>query len=94
MKFALFIVLVGLLLANPVFAAQQTIILDVKGMTCAACPITVKTALAKVAGVHRAEVHFEKRQIVVTFDDVQTTIGLLTRATADAGFPSSARPAQ
>lgn len=35
----------------PVWAATQTVTLAVPGMTCAACPITVKKALSKVEGV-------------------------------------------
>ena len=32
------------------FAATKTVTLSVTGMTCAACPITVKKALDKVNG--------------------------------------------
>ncbi|MCR2721459.1 mercuric transport protein periplasmic component, partial [Salmonella enterica] len=32
-------------LATPAWAAVQTVTLSVPGMTCAACPITVKKAL-------------------------------------------------
>lgn len=88
------VLLAGLLLAPCVFAAQQTVTLDVKGMTCAACPITVKVALTNVAGVSRAHVDYEKRQVVVTYDDTHATIDKLTRATANAGFPSSVRRKQ
>lgn len=42
------------LVATPVWAATQTVTLAVPGMTCAACPITVKTALTKVDGVTKA----------------------------------------
>ncbi|MFO6202654.1 cation transporter, partial [Pseudomonas aeruginosa] len=41
---------------SPVWAASQIITLSVPGMTCAACPITVKKALTKVEGVTKAEV--------------------------------------
>ncbi|HEP9997320.1 TPA: mercury resistance system periplasmic binding protein MerP [Pseudomonas aeruginosa] len=53
----------------PVWAATQTVTLAVPGMTCAACPITVKKALSKVEGVSKVDVGFEKREAVVTFDD-------------------------
>lgn len=83
--------LLALLLAPPVFAAQKTVTLDVTGMNCAACPITVKKSLTKVAGVSRADVNYEKRQVIVTFDDAETTLDKLTRATTDAGYPSTAK---
>lgn len=85
-RFACFV----LVLASvaPVWAATQTVTLSVRGMTCAACPITVKKALSKVEGVSKVEVSFEKREAIVTFDDAKTTVQALTQATADAGYPS------
>jgi mercuric ion binding protein len=75
----------------PVWAATQTVTLSVPGMTCAACPITVKKALSKVEGVSKTDVTFEKREAVVTFDDSKTNIQKLTKATEDAGYPSSVK---
>nr|EKT8064041.1 mercury resistance system periplasmic binding protein MerP [Pseudomonas aeruginosa] len=65
--------------------------LSVPGMTCAACPITVKKALTKVEGVTKAEVSYEKREAIVTFDDAKTSAQALTKATEDAGYPSSVK---
>lgn len=78
-------------LSSPAWAATKTVTLAVPGMTCAACPITVKTALSKVDGVEKTEVSFEKREAVVTFDDAKTTVAALTRATAGAGYPSTVK---
>ena len=75
----------------PVWAATRTVALSVPGMTCAACPITVRHALSKVAGVEKAEVRFEQREAIVTFDDGKTNVQTLTKATADAGYPSSVK---
>jgi len=77
--------------AFPVFAASQTATLDVRNMTCSACPITVKKALTKVPGVAKAEVNFDKRQAVVTFDDARTNVETLTKATANAGYPATVK---
>ncbi len=76
----------------PVWAATQTVTLFVPGMTCAACPITVKKALSKVEGVSRIDVASKKREVVVTFDDTKTSVEKLTKATKDAGYPSSVKP--
>lgn len=73
----------------PVWAATQTVTLAVPGMTCAACPITVRKALSKVEGVSKTAVDFDKREAVVTFDDAKTSVQKLTKATEDAGYPSS-----
>jgi mercuric ion binding protein len=75
----------------PAWAATQTVTLSVPGMTCPACPITVKKALNKVDGVTRIEVSLEKKEAVVTFDDAKTTVEALTRATENAGYPSSVK---
>jgi mercuric ion binding protein len=58
-------------------------------MDCPVCPITVKQALRKVPGVAQAEVSFDKRQATITFDDAKTSVEVLTRATANAGYPST-----
>ena len=75
-------------LTIPVWAASKTITLSVPTMDCPVCPITVKKALTKIAGVSQTVVNFDKRQAVVTFDDTKTSIDALTHATKDAGYPS------
>ena len=76
---------------GPALAATQTVTLSVPGMTCAACPITVRKALSKVEGVNQVDVTFEKREAVVTFDDAKADTQKLTKATEDAGYPSSVK---
>lgn len=51
--------------------------------------LPVKRALSKVAGVQKAEVSFEKREAVVAFDDAKSNIEAITKATANAGYPST-----
>ena len=78
----------ALILTAPVWAATRTATLDVPGMTCSTCPITVKKALNKVSGVSKVDVSFEKKQAIVTYDDAKTNVGTLVKATTDAGYPS------
>jgi mercuric ion binding protein len=80
--------IVALILAAPAWASPKTVTLNVSGMTCAACPITVKKALEKVAGVSKVEVRFEKKQVLVTFDDTKANVDALVKATTNAGYPS------
>jgi len=87
MRFALITLLA--LLSLPALAAMQTVTLSVPGMTCAACPITVKAALNKVDGVARVDVSYPDREAVVTFDDTRTSVEALTQATTNAGYPST-----
>jgi len=77
--------------AAPAWAGMKTVTLSVPGMTCAACPLTVKQSLSKVQGVSKTEVSYEKKQAVVSFDDAKTNVQALTKATADAGYPSTAK---
>src|SRR2546427_1150875 len=72
----------------PAWASPKTVTLNVSGMTCEACPITVKKALQKVPGVSKVDVRLEKKQVLVTFDDAKTNTDALVKATTNAGYPS------
>ena len=76
-------------LAPPLLAATQSVALSFPDMNCAACPITVKMALRKVSGVSKIDVSLDRREARVTFDDAKVNVEALTRATKDAGFPST-----
>ena len=90
MKLPIRLVLAALALtALTAQAAQRTVTLDVPSMYCELCPITIKKALQKEQGVDRVEVSYEKKQAVVTFDDAKTGVDALTKATKDAGYPST-----
>ena len=86
----LFACLVLIASVAPAWAVTQTVTLSVPGMTCAACPITVRKALSKVEGVSKSAVSFEEREAIVTFDDAKTSVERLIQATTDAGYPSTA----
>lgn len=90
-KLIVFVALASALI-TPAWAATQTVTLSVPGMTCAACPITVKKALTKVDGVQKVEVSYENLAAIVTFDDTRTTAEALTKATENAGYPSTVKP--
>lgn len=66
----------------------QQVVLDVEGMTCSTCPVTVRKALEGVEGVYRAEVTYEPPQAIVRFDPARVSVEDLTNATKDAGYPS------
>ena len=85
-------VLLSALVAVPftLFAGiLQTVTLEVKNMTCAVCPITVRKALEKVSGVTSATVDFDKKTASVTFDPDKASPATLAKATSDAGYPST-----
>lgn len=81
--------------ASSAFATgTRTATLEVANMDCAACPITVRKALEKVPGVGSAKVDFKTKSAVVAFDPAKATPDALTKATADAGYPSTVKQLQ
>ena len=77
------------LFSLPALAAEKTVTLSVPGMTCSACPITVKAALKRVDGVSSVQVRYEERDATVTFYDDKTSVDAITQATTNAGYPST-----
>lgn len=75
------------------FASEtRTVTLDIQNMTCPVCPITVKSALQRVTGVHAVSVDFKQKAASVTYDPDKTKPDDLVTATGNAGFPSAVRP--
>ena len=75
-------------IALPVWAAPKTVTLTVPGMTCPTCPLTIKKALLKDKGVDNVAVRYDKKELVVFFDDARTTSDSIMKSTAAVGFPS------
>ncbi len=78
----------GVLISGTAFAAEQTVKLAVSNMYCAACPSTVKKALSAVSGVTKAEVSYQDKSAVVTFDDQKASVQTLIDAVTKAGYPT------
>jgi len=94
MKSVALLLAAALVSASALAAGTRTATLDVTNMDCAVCPITIRKALEKVPGVDTAKVDFKTKRAVVVFDPAKTTPEALTRATTDAGFPSSVKQVQ
>ncbi len=81
---------VGAPLSSVAQAAEvKTVTLDVQNMTCQFCPITVRKALEKVDGVISAKADLDTKSATIVFHPDKTNIGALTKATTDAGYPST-----
>lgn len=78
-----------LVASSPAWAAERSVTLAVQNMTCAACPIAVRTAIKAVAGVKDVHIDLAKRTALVTFDDSRTTVDRLALASWLAGFPAT-----
>jgi len=75
--------------SNATELKTTTVTLDVPGMTCKFCPITIRKALQKVPGVIKATADFDTKTATVTFDSQKTTTEILIKTTANAGYPST-----
>ena len=65
--------------------------LVVTGMTCASCPITVKTLLKKVPGVTEASVNARTGETQVHFDPDKVKAEQLAKAVTEIGFPTTVK---
>lgn len=72
-------------------AENKVVTLDVPGMTCKFCPITIRKALQKVPGVIEAKSDYDTKTATVTFDPQKTSVEALTKATANTGYPSTVK---
>ena len=79
----------GLMSSSAAMAAERSVTLAVKNMSCAACPHTVKASLEAVPGVIKAVVSYKYQSAVVTYDDAKADVRTLTTATTNAGYPSA-----
>lgn len=61
----------------------------IEGMTCAACPITVKKAMSRVDGVESVSVDFKEKTATVLFDPKKTTGNAIAKASTAVGFPAT-----
>lgn len=68
---------------------MERVTLAITGMTCGHCVAAVKEALAAVPGVGEVEVTLSPPRAVVSRDPSRTTVEMLTKATAEEGYPSS-----
>ena len=67
----------------------QKVTLDVKGMHCATCSITVKVVLKRQPGVDEVKMDAEKHTAEVTFDPARVSPALLAKAVTEAGYPAN-----
>ena len=75
--------------AGSLAAPPVTVTLNVQNMSCSLCPITVRKALEKLQGVGGVSVDFGKKTATVTYDPDKVQPESLTKATTNAGYPST-----
>lgn len=60
----------------------------IANMTCPTCPITVKTAMQRVAGVRSVSVDLNTKTARVAFDASKASVAAIAAASTNAGFPA------
>lgn len=83
------VVALTLLTTLPALAATRIVTLKVPGMTCPSCPVTLRTALGRLHGVHVQAADLKLRTLTIAVTDDRVSTSALTKTTADVGFPSS-----
>ena len=81
----LIIVLAALLLPLSVFAAEQTLTMNVSG-NCGSCKKTIVKAALSVEGVEKATWDKKTKVFQATFDDTKASKALITDAILKSGY--------
>ncbi len=67
----------------------KEITLDVPGMNCASCPVTVQKSLIKLDGVISAEASLDTKKAIVKYDPSRVSAAQMIEAMTNAGYKSS-----
>ena len=65
---------------------MQTLILNIKGMSCGGCVSAIERAVGELSGVSSVAVDLSAAQAVVVYDDSQVKPSAISTVIEDAGF--------
>ncbi|KKM11286.1 hypothetical protein SY88_09470 [Clostridiales bacterium PH28_bin88] len=65
---------------------MDTTVINVEGMTCNHCKMSVEKALTNLAGVNKAEVNLAAKNVTVTFEPGKVDITAMKNAITRAGY--------
>jgi len=80
------LILLVLFYSQGVFAEQKTVSLELIGMYCSMCPVTIRTALDMSDGVESVKVSRDPDKAVVIYDDEATSPDELIKVVVDASY--------
>lgn len=63
-------------------------ILQISGMSCASCAVTIEKALKKEKGVKLANINFASEKLNLEFDDKETNLEKIKKVIKEAGYDS------
>src|SRR5450756_579636 len=67
-------------------SAAKTVVIPVRGMTCAACSAAIERALRKLAGVTSASVNLTTEKATIVYDPALVRVSALKNAITAAGY--------
>ena len=73
----------------PASAQERMVTLNVPGMTCATCPISVRHRAMQLPGVKAATASLESATATVTYEDSEQTAQAIADAITKLGYPAS-----
>ncbi len=79
------IVPILILMAGYGSAAEQKVVMEIKGMTCSLCTFAVKKSLSGIRGVDDVKVSYQEKKAWLTSDDSVTDFTLV-EAVQNAGY--------
>lgn len=75
--------------AHATVPALDTVALHIEGMTCGGCTIATRKVLERLDGVTKAEVDYEQKRAVVTYDPSKVTVARMVAAVATLKYTAT-----
>lgn len=63
--------------------------LNVEGMTCSACAVTIKSAIKKLDGIKNIQVSLEKKNAIISYDSAFTNSNEIKSKIDSIGYMAS-----
>jgi copper chaperone CopZ len=79
----------GALHAAEAAATLDTVALHVDGMTCGGCTIATRKVLERLDGVTKADVDYDRKRAVVTYDPSKVTVAQMITAVATLKYTAT-----
>lgn len=74
--------------AQNVLAQEQMVTIQVTGMTCGTCPISVRHRAMQMKGVRSASVDINTSLATVVYEDTQQSPQAIAQAITQLGYPA------
>lgn len=67
-------------------ATKETVVLQIRGMTCEACETHIEVPLRKLTGVISADADYKKHNVTVIYDSAQVTVEKIKETILATGY--------